>query len=74
MLQDPQQLGLSLWEASAQPEALQRADLVAFCDCVGDVTDHAMDHRDNSHGQECLQVSSGQLTQHHGHQTPHCPA
>lgn len=59
-------------------EALQRADIVTLCldvpDCVGAVTDHAMDHGENSHRQECLGVSSGQLTQHHDHQTPHCPA
>lgn len=39
-------------------EALQRADLGTFYldvpDCVGAVTAHAMDHRDNSHRQECL--------------------
>lgn len=52
-------------------EALQRADLLTLCldvpDCVGAGTDHAMGYGENSHRQECLGVSSGQLTQHHDH-------
>lgn len=60
-------------------EASQRADFMTFYLCVPDrvraATDHLMDWSQGPQSQTRVSgVSSGQLTQQHYHQTPHCPA